>query len=77
MLAGAAILLVLLPQFVDRQLPAVHQAEGGEPAPHGGGVVALANKSARILWCVMTRGERFDPHHVPKRPQATQEPVIV
>jgi len=30
-------------------------------------VVALANKNARILWCVMTRGERFDPHHVPQR----------
>lgn len=30
-------------------------------------VVALANKNARILWCVMTRGERFDPHHVPTR----------
>ena len=30
-------------------------------------MVALANKNARILWCVMTRGERFDPHHVPTR----------
>jgi hypothetical protein len=30
-------------------------------------VVALANKNARILWCVMTRGDRFDPHHVPMR----------
>jgi len=34
-------------------------------------VVALANKNARILWCVMTRGERFDPHHVPTRAAAT------
>ena len=38
-------------------------------------VVALANKNARILWCVMTRGERFDPHHVPKRPAAPQGSV--
>ena len=29
-------------------------------------------RNARILWCVMTRGERFDPHHVPKRPAAPQ-----
>lgn len=36
-------------------------------------VVALANKNARILWCVMTRDERFDPHHVPARSQAKQE----
>jgi transposase len=34
-------------------------------------VVALANKNARILWCVMTRGDRFDPHHVPQRGKAT------
>jgi len=34
-------------------------------------VVALANKNARILWCVMTRGDRFDPHHQPKRSEAT------
>ena len=27
-------------------------------------VVALANKNARILWAVMTRGELFDPNHV-------------
>ena len=36
-------------------------------------VVALANKNARILWCVMTRGDRFDPNHVPKRSAAYQE----
>ena len=29
-------------------------------------VVALANKNARILWCVMTRGDKFDANHVPK-----------
>ncbi len=31
-------------------------------------VVAPANKNARILWAVMTRGERFDPHHVSVKP---------
>lgn len=28
-------------------------------------VVALANKNARILWAVLTRGQAFDPMHVP------------
>ena len=36
-------------------------------------VVAMANKNARILWCVMTRGDRFDPNFVPKRCQTVQE----
>ena len=27
-------------------------------------VVALANKNARILWAVMTRGDVFDPNHL-------------
>ena len=31
-------------------------------------MVALANKNARILWAVMTRGERFDAHHVSVKP---------
>lgn len=35
-------------------------------------VVALANKNARILWCVMTREEHFDAHHVPRRAAAPQ-----
>ena len=33
-------------------------------------VVALANKNARILWAVLTRGEAFDPDHVPEPPAA-------
>lgn len=32
--------------------------------------VALANKNARILWAVMTKGERFDAHHVSVNPSA-------
>jgi transposase len=31
-------------------------------------VVALANKNARILWAVMTRGTAFDAHHVSVKP---------
>jgi hypothetical protein len=33
-------------------------------------VVALPNKNARILWAVMTQGERFDPRHVSVKPGA-------
>ena len=33
--------------------------------------VALANKSARILWAVMTRGEPFNPRHVSVKPGAS------
>jgi len=31
-------------------------------------VVALANKNARILWAVLSRGERYDPHHQSVKP---------
>jgi transposase len=33
-------------------------------------VVALANKNARILWAVLTRGVPFNPDHVPEPPAA-------
>ena len=33
-------------------------------------VVALANKNARILWAVMTRGIAFDPDHLNVKPMA-------
>ena len=33
-------------------------------------VVALANKNARILWAVMTKGEAFDARHVSVKPNA-------
>jgi transposase len=33
-------------------------------------VVALANKNARILWAVMTRGDTFDPNHLSVKPTA-------
>jgi transposase len=32
--------------------------------------VALANKNARILWAVMTKGTKFDPSHVSLKPCA-------
>jgi len=34
-------------------------------------VVALANKNARILWAVMTRGDVFDPNHLSVKPTAS------
>ena len=37
-------------------------------------VVALANKNARILWAVLTRGVDFDPDHVPAVPAARRSP---
>jgi transposase len=30
--------------------------------------VALANKNARILWAIMTKGERYDPNHISVKP---------
>ena len=33
-------------------------------------VVGVANKNARILWAVMTRGEAFDADHLSTRPEA-------
>jgi hypothetical protein len=36
--------------------------------------VALANKNARILWAVMTKGEAFDPRHVSVKPGASPRP---
>ena len=38
--------------------------------------VALANKNARILWAVMTKGVSFDVHHVSvKLGDATAAPL--
>ena len=38
--------------------------------------VALANKNARILWAVMTKGVSFDAHHVSVKPgDATAAPL--
>ena len=37
--------------------------------------VALANKNARIVWCILTRGECFDADHVPQRPASKQAKV--
>lgn len=48
---------------ISRWVLALKERSGWQKA-----VVALANKNARILWAVMTRGERFDPHHVSVKP---------
>lgn len=42
---------------------ALRQRSGWQKA-----VVALANKNARILWTVMTRGEAFDANHLSVKP---------
>jgi len=54
---------------ISRWVLALKQRSGWQKA-----VVALANKNARILWAVMTRGERFDAHHVSLKP-ATPRPA--
>ena len=33
--------------------------------------LALANKNARILWAVMTKGDAFDAKHVSVKPGVT------
>ena len=38
-------------------------------------VVALANKNARILWAVMTKGKPFDARHVSVMPTAAMAPA--
>jgi transposase len=38
-------------------------------------VVALANKNARIVWAVLTRGTAFDPDHLPPVPAARCGPA--
>lgn len=50
---------------ISRWVLALKERSGWQKA-----VVALANKNARILWAVMTRGERFDPHHISIKPGA-------
>jgi transposase len=34
-------------------------------------VVAMANKNARILWAVLTKGRRFDANHLSVKPQGS------
>jgi hypothetical protein len=36
-------------------------------------VVALANKNARILWAILTRGERFDANHLSDKPEPARQ----
>jgi transposase len=37
--------------------------------------VALANKNARILWAIMTKGEAFNANHHSVKPVGTMQPV--
>ena len=38
--------------------------------------VAMANKNARILWAVMTKGTAFDPRHVSLKPTGEISPAM-
>lgn len=48
---------------ISRWVLALRERSGWQKA-----VVALANKNARILWAVMTRGDSFDPNHLSVKP---------
>ena len=37
--------------------------------------VALANKNARILWALMTKGEAFNPNHLGVKPGTSAQPA--
>ena len=50
---------------ISRWLLQLKQRAGWQKA-----VVALANKNARILWVMLTRGVAFDPDHLPQTPAA-------
>jgi transposase len=50
---------------LSRWLLGVRERRGWQKA-----AVALANKNARIVWAILTRGECFDPEHVPAAPGA-------
>ena len=51
---------------ISRWASALRERSGWQVA-----AVALANKNARILWAVMTKGERYDPNHVSVKPTMT------
>ena len=48
---------------ISRWVHALREKHGWQKA-----AVALANKNARILWAVMTKGQAFDAHHVSAKP---------
>jgi transposase len=48
---------------ISRWVTALRERAGWQKA-----AVALANKNARILWAVMTKGEAFNVHHVSTPP---------
>ena len=50
---------------ISRWLLALRERSGWQVA-----AVALANKNARILWALMTKGDKFDPRHLSVKPNA-------
>jgi transposase len=58
---------------ISQWLVALRERAGWQKA-----AVALANKNARILWAVMTKGEAFDARHVSTKPKApTPTPAVI
>jgi transposase len=55
---------------ISRWAQALRERSGWQVA-----AVALANKNARILWAVMTRGERYDARHISVKPTGATAPV--
>ena len=55
---------------ISRWVLALKERSGWQKA-----VVALANKNARILWAVMTKGTTFDRHHVNVKPAGGTAPA--
>jgi transposase len=54
---------------ISRWVLALKERRGWQTA-----VVALANKNARILWAIMTRGESYNPRHLSRKPDAALGP---
>jgi transposase len=57
---------------ISRWVTALRERAGWQKA-----AVALANKNARILWAVMTKGEAFNVHHVSTPPALASAASVV
>jgi transposase len=55
---------------ISRWATALRERSGWQKA-----AVALANKNARILWAVMTKGDAFDVNHVSVKPKTKATPA--
>ena len=58
------------PDRISKWLCALRERSGWQIA-----AVALANKNARILWALMTKGEAFDANHLSVKPGMSPQPT--